>query len=93
MRHSSPEAKKTEMILHRERHARSPQPKQSMLLPPKQRGKDRGKKTLVLDLDETLVHSAFVPIKSPDYVAKINDEHGKCDIHVKFRPGVKKFLN
>lgn len=29
---------------------------------------DRGRKTLVLDLDETLVHSSFKPIPAPDYV-------------------------
>ena len=29
---------------------------------------DRNKKTLVLDLDETLVHSSFKPIPNPDYI-------------------------
>lgn len=28
----------------------------------KQKDKDKGKKTLVLDLDETLVHSSFQPV-------------------------------
>ena len=36
------------------------------------------KKTLVIDLDETLVHSTFIPIKNADFVVNINDEHGKC---------------
>jgi len=46
----------------------------------------------VLDLDETLVHSTFVPSKNPDHVVNISDEHGSCKIFVKYRPGAKKFL-
>lgn len=37
----------------------SPQPQRSAFLPRVQRHKDMNKKTLVLDLDETLVHSSF----------------------------------
>jgi RNA polymerase II subunit A small phosphatase-like protein len=33
---------------------------------PIQSERDRGKKTLVLDLDETLVHSSFKPVDNPD---------------------------
>ena len=32
---------------------------------------DVGKKTLVLDLDETLVHSSFKPIPNPDYIIPV----------------------
>ena len=55
--------------------------------------KSTSKKTLVLDLDETLVHSQFVPfsIKS-DLIIKIDLENQLHDIHVLIRPGVKKFL-
>ena len=55
--------------------------------------KDSSKKTLVLDLDETLVHSQFVPfsIKS-DIVLKIDLENQIHDIHVMIRPGVNEFL-
>lgn len=63
-----------------------------MLLPEKQRRNDFGKKTLVLDLDETLVHSTFVPVKNPDHIVDINDEHGSCKIFVRYRPGAVKFL-
>lgn len=41
------------------------------LLPP-QTERDRGKKTLVLDLDETLVHSSFKPIDNPDIVQGVD---------------------
>jgi carboxy-terminal domain RNA polymerase II polypeptide A small phosphatase len=45
-----------------------------------------------LDLDETLVHSSFVQTHTADFIVKIDDEHGKCQIFVKFRPGAKKFI-
>ena len=36
---------------------------------------DVGKKTLVLDLDETLVHSSFKPIPNPDYIIPVRTQH------------------
>ena len=52
-----------------------------------------GKKTLVLDLDETLVHSQFGPFEVPsDVIIKINLDNEFHDIHVLVRPGVKEFL-
>ena len=39
-------------------------------IPPLQEG-DKGKKTLVLDLDETLVHSSFKPVPNPDYIIPV----------------------
>jgi RNA polymerase II subunit A small phosphatase-like protein len=35
---------------------------------------DAGKKTLVLDLDETLVHSSFKPIPNPDYIIPVRPD-------------------
>ena len=59
------------------------------LLPPR----SSSLKTLVLDLDETLVHSGFIPFDSPsDVVIKIEMENNLFDIHVLVRPGVKEFL-
>ena len=55
--------------------------------------KSRGRKTLVLDLDETLVHSQFNQIKSPDYVIPVNIDGASCNIFVSKRPGVDNFLN
>ena len=52
-----------------------------------------GKKTLVLDLDETLVHSQFGPFDVPsDVVINIEIENEIHDIHVLVRPGVNEFL-
>ena len=51
------------------------------------------KKTLVLDLDETLVHSQFQPFDVPsDITLKIELENELHDIHVMVRPGVSEFL-
>lgn len=48
---------------------------------------DAGKKTLVLDLDETLVHSSFKPVPNPDYIIPVEID-GKVRIHwfLCFRP-------
>ena len=55
--------------------------------------KTSDKKTLVLDLDETLVHSQFQPFNSPsDIILKIELEDELHDRHVMVRPGVKEFL-
>lgn len=73
---------------------------QASLLPP-QNANDAGKKTLVLDLDETLIHSVFKPIEGSDMIIKIPDEvtdhEGNKyslmnDIYVFKRPGVDMFL-
>ena len=59
------------------------------LLPPKL----SNKKTLVLDLDETLVHSNFLPFPRPsDVIIQIELDNEIHDIHVLVRPGVKEFL-
>ena len=59
------------------------------LLPPQK----SNKKTLVLDLDETLVHSQFLEFSIPsDIIIKIGIEKEIYDIHVLIRPGVKEFL-
>lgn len=42
---------------------------------------DVGKKTLVLDLDETLVHSSFKPVPNPDYIIPVEID-GKVRLHL-----------
>jgi len=61
------------------------------LLPPPC-SRDIGKKTLVLDLDETLVHSSFKPIEKADFVISVEIETQIHDIYVLKRPGVDEFL-
>jgi len=53
---------------------------------------DRDKKCLVLDLDETLVHSSFKPIPNPDYVIPVEIEGQIHHVYVLKRPGVDAFL-
>ena len=68
---------------------------------PRQELQDEGKKTLVLDLDETLIHSVFKPVEGADMILKIpeqvSDRTGNTytvmnDIYVYKRPGVDMFL-
>lgn len=50
------------------------------------------KMTLVLDLDETLVHSSFKPVKRPDYVIPVEINGQMTAVHVVKRPHVDQFL-
>lgn len=53
-----------------------------------QRRNEIGKKTLVLDLDETLVHSSFKPIENPNIILPVEIEGSICNIYILVRPGV-----
>lgn len=57
-----------------------------------QSDKNLGKKTLVLDLDETLVHSSFSPVLNADIVMKIEIESIFSKVYVLVRPGTYLFL-
>jgi len=61
------------------------------LLPP-QAPELAGRKCLVLDLDETLVHSSFKPIPNPDFIIPVEIEDQVHKVYVLKRPGVDKFL-
>lgn len=61
------------------------------LIGPQQK-RDRGKKTLVLDIDETLVHSAFNNVERPDITLQIKMDGHSQTIYVLVRPGVAEFL-
>ena len=52
----------------------------------------RGRKTLVLDLDETLVHSQFNQVRNPDYTIPVDIEGRISNIYVMKRPGAEYFL-
>lgn len=78
--------------------------KHSMLLPmdpndpdrvkllPKIHPQDKGKKCLVLDLDETLVHSSFRAVPGADFVIPVQIEDVVHFVYVAKRPGVDEFL-
>ena len=50
-------------------------------------------KLLVIDLDETLVHSSFDYFENPDLILNINlEEEEDCKIYINIRPGAKEFI-
>ncbi|KAJ8589937.1 NIF-domain-containing protein [Rhizopogon salebrosus TDB-379] len=51
-----------------------------------------GRKCLVLDLDETLVHSNFRAIPDPDFIVPVEIENRWHNMYVQKRPGVDEFL-
>lgn len=63
----------------------------NFMLPP-QSGNDVGKKTLVLDLDETLVHSSFEYLPDADVKLPIEVQGILQDVYVRKRPGLDEFL-
>ena len=67
------------------------QQQQEYLIGP-QRKQDVGRKTLVLDLDETLVHSQFKPVENADIILPVEIEGQICQIYILVRPGVSNFL-
>lgn len=52
----------------------------------------QGKKCLVLDLDETLVHSSFRAVEGADFVIPVQIEDVVHFVYVAKRPGVDEFL-
>ena len=63
---------------------------QKLLLPPKPH--DLTKKTLILDLDETLVHSSFTPFEKNDIVLDVDIEGVIYNIYVLVRPEAELFI-
>lgn len=66
-------------------------PKQKFLLPPI-RPEHKGKKCLVLDLDETLVHSSFKILHQADFTIPVEIEGNYHNVYVIKRPGVDEFM-
>uniref|UniRef100_A0A4W5MD81 protein-serine/threonine phosphatase n=1 Tax=Hucho hucho TaxID=62062 RepID=A0A4W5MD81_9TELE len=53
---------------------------------------DQGKICVVIDLDETLVHSSFKPISNADFVVPVEIEGTTHQVYVLKRPYVDEFL-
>ncbi|KAL6949790.1 hypothetical protein ACO0QE_000452 [Hanseniaspora vineae] len=62
------------------------------LLGPKDQKMFGNKKCLVLDLDETLVHSSFKYVRNADFVIPVEIDNQVHNVYVIKRPGVDKFL-
>ena len=52
----------------------------------------RVNKTLVVDLDETLVHSSFKPVPNAEITMPIQIENMRSTVYVQVRPGAYTFL-
>ncbi|KAI9883458.1 MAG: hypothetical protein M1823_004770 [Watsoniomyces obsoletus] len=61
------------------------------LLPPKE-ARFRDRKCLVLDLDETLVHSSFKVLSQADFTIPVDIEGHIHNVYVIKRPGVDEFM-
>lgn len=72
-------------------HRNNMPPPTKYLLPPLT-PEEAHKKCLVLDLDETLVHSSFKPIPDADFVMTIELENVMHRVYVRKRPGVDHFM-
>ena len=64
---------------------------EKLLLPPTSRDLSN-KKTLILDLDETLVHSSFTPFEKNDIVLDVDFEGVMYNIYVLVRPDAELFI-
>ncbi|KAL7418432.1 hypothetical protein Q5752_006890 [Cryptotrichosporon argae] len=54
--------------------------------------RDTGRMCLVLDLDETLLHSSFKALQQADYIVPVEIESQLHNVYVIKRPGVDHFL-
>ncbi|KAI1818189.1 NIF-domain-containing protein [Poronia punctata] len=67
------------------------QSQQKFLLPPIE-PRFKGRKCLVLDLDETLVHSSFKILHQADFTIPVEIEGNYHNVYVIKRPGVDQFM-
>uniref|UniRef100_UPI00398F13AF carboxy-terminal domain RNA polymerase II polypeptide A small phosphatase 1-like isoform X3 n=1 Tax=Pristiophorus japonicus TaxID=55135 RepID=UPI00398F13AF len=59
---------------------------------PEVKVQDRGKKCVVIDLDETLVHSSFKPVNDADFIIPVEIDGVMHQVYVLKRPHVDEFL-
>jgi RNA polymerase II subunit A small phosphatase-like protein len=67
-----------------------PEPQKALL--PAIRPEHKGRKCLVLDLDETLVHSSFKILNQADFTIPVEIEGNYHNVYVIKRPGVDEFM-
>ncbi|XP_041698338.1 CTD small phosphatase-like protein isoform X2 [Coregonus clupeaformis] len=74
-----------------EENGTPPKPPAKFLLP-EMNISDYGKKCVVIDLDETLVHSSFKPISNADFIVPVEIDGTVHQVYVLKRPHVDEFL-
>lgn len=70
----------------------TPYPSDEKALLPELLSQDLQKKCLVIDLDETLVHSSFKPISNADFIVPVEIDGTIHQVYVLKRPHVDEFL-
>lgn len=73
-------------------HGSPPRSRSPLFLLPPVKLQDMHKKCLVIDLDETLVHSSFKPINNADFVVPVEIDGAVHQVYVLKRPYVDEFL-
>jgi len=68
-------------------------PPESFYLLPALCHEDQNKKCVVIDLDETLVHSSFKPVENPDFIVPVEIDGTVHQVYVLKRPFVDLFLS
>ncbi|KAJ3359778.1 hypothetical protein GGF32_009013 [Allomyces javanicus] len=91
---SSPERRRTgkSTVVARNDARRSAAAPPSLALLAPLAPEDVGKKCLVLDLDETLLHSSFKLVPNADYIVPVEIDRQIHHVYVQKRPGVDAFL-
>ncbi|XP_054889412.1 CTD small phosphatase-like protein isoform X2 [Poeciliopsis prolifica] len=74
-----------------EENGSPPKPPAKYLLP-EMKISDYGRKCVVIDLDETLVHSSFKPISNADFIVPVEIDGTVHQVYVLKRPHVDEFL-
>ncbi|GAP85368.1 putative serine threonine-protein phosphatase dullard [Rosellinia necatrix] len=79
------------IVAEEEKPVVAEQEQQKFLLPPIEQ-RFKGRKCLVLDLDETLVHSSFKILHQADFTIPVEIEGNYHNVYVIKRPGVDQFM-
>jgi len=87
----SPRARANSNAIH-EQKPTAPYRADQLLPPLKREHKKSNMKCLVLDLDETLVHSSFQPVDVFDFIVPVEIDSTVYQVYVAKRPGVDEFL-
>lgn len=91
-RGSSSKSSKTSSLHNEGRGSPPPGTGSPRFLLPPVRLQDAHKKCMVIDLDETLVHSSFKPINNADFVVPVEIDGTVHQVYVLKRPYVDEFL-
>lgn len=92
--HSVPQSSENDQrsLEHRTAPSNDPSTQPNKYLLPQVRQQDAHKCCIVIDLDETLVHSSFKPISNADFVVPVEIDGTVHEVYVLKRPHVDEFL-